>query len=122
MNDLVRRLRFAYQRELDLYDEVEQLGLAGVEIVRAGRSLGDLNDINRKKQRHLNAIAEIESAIAGDKDTWRSAPDGRPFADALDPLLEQLRRRIESILDIERETERRIVESSGILETKAATP
>ncbi len=121
MNDLIQRLRRAYERELDLYCEVESLGRQGISAVEAGRSIEVLNDINRQKQGRLNAIAEIEMAIAEDKDAWRRARDGRVLNGELDSLLERLRRRIESILEIERETERRIVESSGILESKVAT-
>jgi hypothetical protein len=119
--DLVNRLRRAYERELDLYCEVERLGRDGVLVVREGRSLAELNEINREKQRHLSAIAEIEMGIAGDKDAWRSAHDGRVLSNELDSLLDRLRFRIETILDLERETERGVVQASGILESKVAT-
>lgn len=120
MNRVVDRLREAYLRELDLYVEVEGLGHAGVRAVRERLPLHRLNEINRQKQDRLNRIAEIEMGIAADKDAWRRTRDDRPFAHALDPVLEQLRRRIESILEIERETEKSIVEASGLLESEAA--
>ena len=120
MNELVDRLRRAYRRELDLYVEVERLGEAGLGVARDGRPLAELNQINSEKQRFLRKIAEIEASISSDKHAWRKASPPDLIGDELDGLLQELRVRIERILELERESERWILENSGALDTKAA--
>lgn len=120
MNELVSRLRRAYQRELDLYGQVERLGRDGVRAAKEGRPLADLNQINAEKQEILRQIADIEIAISSDKHAWRRAGQLDLTGDELDGLLQQLRSRIESILELEKESERWIVERSGVLESRVA--
>ena len=120
MNDLVHRLRRAYERELQLYAEVERLGREGVRVVEDRRPLNELNEINSRKQRVLEDIAQVESSIAADKDAWRRGAAVAVTGRELDDVLDQLRACIERILELEKESERRIVESSGILEERVA--
>lgn len=114
MNDVVTRLQLAYRRELELYGEVLRLAREGAERARACQPLTALHEVNERKHRLLLEIESIERTIARDKASWREHGHQAQGARDLDRLLRQITDRIEDILRAERETDRWIVDGSGL--------
>ncbi len=113
MNEIAHRLALAYRRQLELYDEVLELARDGVRRVREGRPLHELHAINETKARRLAEIEAVDRAVRLDKETWLRT--GRPRGGTdLDRLLGKLTERIEDILYFERETDRALIEASGV--------
>jgi len=112
--DPTTRLLEVYRKEADAYRHVLELAHAGVDCVREGRPLADLQAINLEKKRWLDDIRALEDGVGPEKEEWqRRGRLGHRHAE-LDSVLGEIMRLLEEIMDQERETDRWILRSCGV--------
>lgn len=105
MNEVLARLEKIYRQQLEIYDQVLELADAALSAARRGRPLQELDALVARKRRLLGEIDRLDALAAADRE-WSRA-HGRTAAETSQlraPLAESARR-IEQILDRERETE-----------------
>lgn len=109
MNEVLARLGQLYRQQLEIYDQVLELADAALAAAREGRSLQELDALVARKRRLLLEIDRLDALAAPDRE-W-SRQQGRTATETSQlrrPLAESARR-IEQILDREREMERWIL-------------
>ena len=119
--DPMMRLLDVYRAEVDAYRQVLHLAREGVECVRQGRPLSDLQLINLEKKRWLDDIRALESSVDAEKIEWQRRHRLGPRHADLDALLGQIMGLIEEIMDQERETDQWIVRAAGLEQSQLAT-
>ena len=109
MNEVLARLEKIYLRQLEIYDEVLDLAEAALRAAREGRSLQELDAFVSRKRRLLGEIDRLDALAAADRDWAREHGRSAAETSPLRVALAESARRIEQILDRERETERWIL-------------
>jgi len=109
MNEVLARLEQLYRQQLEIYDQVLELADAALRAAREGRPLQELDALVARKRRLLLEVDRLD-ALAAPAREWSRA-QGRTATEPSQlrrPLAESARR-IEQILDREREMERWIL-------------
>lgn len=112
--DPTTRLLEVYRAEAEAYRHVLDLARRGVECVRQGQPLSDLQTINLEKKRWLDDIRALEEQVGPEKEEWQRRSRLGPRHAELDSVLGEIMGLLEDILDQERETDRWILRSCGV--------
>jgi hypothetical protein len=109
MNEVLVRLEKIYWQQLEIYDQVLELAEQAARSARERHSLQELDVLLAQKRRLLNEIDRLDALAAPDRLWWKQ--DGRSVSDTskLQRPLADAARRIEQILEREREMERWIL-------------
>jgi hypothetical protein len=109
MNEVLARLERIYRQQLEVYDEVLELAEAALCAAREGRPLQELDALVARTRRALGEIERLDALAAPDREWSREHGRSATETSQLRQPIAECARRLEQILDREREAERWIL-------------